>query len=618
MKRLTIYTLFLIFCTFCSAQPALTSAQRFMQKKRGNSLPRLDCRMKSTNATLFNDSEGRFVLVSNDGKTVLGYGDNSATEVPTVIKAMMRQTVPSSKAFTTAIVSPMLTTKHSYNEPYNAYCPYYMDDDSTMSEVRCRVGCVATALEQILTYYRRDVVLLDTLHGWTTRHYTIDDILPGTTVGTKNIRDIYTTADTDEDVHPVAQLGYICAVAARMNFGVTESGASVWRLEEPLKRAFGMKYVHYMDSYQYDTRDWYRIIESELKAGRPVFYAGYTTDINGHAFVIDGLDADGLFHVNWGYGGNFDGYFRLDALNYLFQGNDVGELAISKGYFCNQQAILLCPDSVDTALPDTLARDSLDIVVDSVVFSQPPVTNALTPITVYLRNTTDNYLTTPYEFFTNELADTAFFKQAHYYKLSGISLPPKATGKISIQVKFDTCGVRMFRMSPDDEHIPYECIIDVAEQEQPEVTVVNPTITFPDPFSATFSVSFSNKSTSARFGEMMIYSLADPAAPSRDIRSEYEDVYVAAGDATNGEVTFNNLVPGQTYIIRIRQNWPVIYETTFTMPVVEGIDDVSSETESDLPVRWYTIEGRQVAAPTATGIYIRRQGKTSRKIVVTR
>ena len=589
-----------------------------MQKKRGGSVPKLNCQMKSANATLFNDGEGCFVLMSNDGKTVIGYGEDCANEVPPAVKALMRQSVSQKEVFTSAVVSPLLTTKHSYHEPYNAFCPYYMYEDSTMSEVRCRVGCVATALEQILTYYRCDVVLKDTLHGWSNSHYTIDDILPGTTIETKNIRDIYTTSDAYEDIRPVAELGYICAVAAHMNFGVDESGASVWRLGEPLKRAFGMKYVHYMDSYQYDTRDWYRTIEAELQAGRPVFYAGYTTDINGHAFVIDGLDADGLFHVCWGYGGNFDGYFRLDALNYLFDGENVSDLATSKGYFCNQQAILICPDSVETTLPDTLVRDSMDIVVDSVTFGLPPMTNTITPITIHLRNTTDNYLTTPFEFFTNELADTAIFKQAHYYKLSGISLPPQATGQINIYVKFDTCGVRYFRMSPDDEHIPYECLIDVGEQEQPGVTVVDPNISFPDANSVKLSATYSNTSASARFGELMIYSLANPDAPARDTRSEYAYIYAQPGGTTSDDVTFHNLVPGQTYIIRIRQSWPIIYETTFTMPLTDGIDEVTTNEYSKQPIKWYTIDGRQVSAPTSPGIYIRRQGKESKKIVFTR
>jgi hypothetical protein len=37
-------------------------------------------------------------------------------------------------------------------------------------------------------------------------------------------------------------------------------------------------------------------------------------DYSGHAFVLDGIDDRDYFHVNWGWGGVYDGFFTLDAL----------------------------------------------------------------------------------------------------------------------------------------------------------------------------------------------------------------------------------------------------------------------------------------------------------------
>ncbi|MBO4883634.1 MAG: C10 family peptidase, partial [Lachnospiraceae bacterium] len=34
------------------------------------------------------------------------------------------------------------------------------------------------------------------------------------------------------------------------------------------------------------------------------------TDI-GHCFVVDGIDNQGLYHVNWGWYGQYEGYFDI-------------------------------------------------------------------------------------------------------------------------------------------------------------------------------------------------------------------------------------------------------------------------------------------------------------------
>ena len=64
----------------------------------------------------------------------------------------------------------------------------------------------------------------------------------------------------------------------------------------------------------YSDEYWTTLIRCEIEAGRPIFYAGYTADYAGHAFVLDGVDANNYFHVNWGWGGVYDGFFMLDGL----------------------------------------------------------------------------------------------------------------------------------------------------------------------------------------------------------------------------------------------------------------------------------------------------------------
>ena len=58
---------------------------------------------------------------------------------------------------------------------------------------------------------------------------------------------------------------------------------------------------------------------AQLEAGRPIPYS--MEDIgDGHAFVVDGIDADGLFHVSWGWYGRGDGWFQYGAFNVTVQG----------------------------------------------------------------------------------------------------------------------------------------------------------------------------------------------------------------------------------------------------------------------------------------------------------
>jgi hypothetical protein len=72
---------------------------------------------------------------------------------------------------------------------------------------------------------------------------------------------------------------------------------------------------NYSDEY------WNSLMRREIEANCPIFYAGYTTDMAGHAFVLDGVDDNNYFHVNWGWGGPYNGFFLLDNLllgEYLF------------------------------------------------------------------------------------------------------------------------------------------------------------------------------------------------------------------------------------------------------------------------------------------------------------
>ena len=64
----------------------------------------------------------------------------------------------------------------------------------------------------------------------------------------------------------------------------------------------------------YSDSEWINLMKDELNNSRPIQYAGYGGG-GGHTWVCDGYDSNDFFHMNWGWGGAYDGYFSLNSLN---------------------------------------------------------------------------------------------------------------------------------------------------------------------------------------------------------------------------------------------------------------------------------------------------------------
>ncbi|MEA3446592.1 MAG: CUB domain-containing protein, partial [Bacteroidota bacterium] len=55
------------------------------------------------------------------------------------------------------------------------------------------------------------------------------------------------------------------------------------------------------------------LIKNEIDNNRPTIYVGYS-NAGGHAWNCDGYQND-YFHMNWGWGGSYNGYFLIDNLS---------------------------------------------------------------------------------------------------------------------------------------------------------------------------------------------------------------------------------------------------------------------------------------------------------------
>ncbi|MBR4828459.1 MAG: C10 family peptidase [Muribaculaceae bacterium] len=282
-------------------------------------------------------ARGGFVVVSGDDRLpqVLGYGnsgDFSSTSLPPALKywldEMNREIAylqihggvaayhPAKRA---AAVSPLLTTRWSQDAPYNDQCPTYTVSNGT--EVRAVTGCVATGVAQVMNYYQWP----DVGRGSHSYFCKVNDMTPTELSADFSqsvyqwdlMLDDYNADSSPESCEAVAKLMSDVGISMDMGYG-SSSGASEVAALMALKRYFKYNDNSYlMNRDYYNAEEWDQILVDELSALRPIIYCGYSIDptsASGHCFVLDGFDTNGYYHVNWGWGGSYDGYFLVSTL----------------------------------------------------------------------------------------------------------------------------------------------------------------------------------------------------------------------------------------------------------------------------------------------------------------
>mgnify|MGYP002516197486 CR=1 FL=1 len=232
-------------------------------------------------------------------------GDANATACMAEAKALR------SSNYQQSVVSPLLG-EIAWNQyaPYNNMCPIYSGTK------RAVTGCVATAMAQVMMYYQYPKELKEDIPSYVTKSHglTIPTICKGEKYDWDNMLPIYSTNDyNDVQAAAVAKLMYHCGAAVKMNYS-SSSGASVSPAH--LSQYFGYDADMMMTLYRvrFTLTEWTQIIDRELEARRPILYSGMSST-TGHEFVCDGADGNGLYHINWGWGGSQNGYFDITILN---------------------------------------------------------------------------------------------------------------------------------------------------------------------------------------------------------------------------------------------------------------------------------------------------------------
>lgn len=268
--------------------------------------------------------DGGFVIVSasEDGERIMGYSDRTTFDYSTApegVKSLlylMANNTVTDEGITRATedlpktVAPMMTSKWDQREPYNLMCP----SDGKSNAV---TGCGATCVSQVAYFYKYPTSGTGS-HQFTsaTNKFACSFDFGKATFDYANMTDTYDKSSTTEQKNAVAELMYAAGVAVNTDYKIYPR-SSTCTLNNV---AVGLKnYFNYDAGMSVCRRDYYTVGQwkemlcSEISQGRPVIYQGIGASL-GHVFVLDGYNSSRMFHINWGWGGTYDGYYNVGDL----------------------------------------------------------------------------------------------------------------------------------------------------------------------------------------------------------------------------------------------------------------------------------------------------------------
>lgn len=364
MIRKIVLSFLALMVSAAALAQALTASQAMERAKmllKGKTLAEVRVTDKKVAATrggeteayyVFNALEGGFAVIAGDEHidAVLAYspdGHFGEGQLPGNVAAWLSVVTRQIEALRSGEAeAKMITRAPSSHEPLMdfAWCqwdPFRMDCKVTpdgMDEQQCFPGCVATAMAQLIYYHAKKSdagkVACKALPSYTYNFYdagsnsyvnTTVPALEATTFDWDNMRGYYKKSDIDGAApKAVAKLMHYCAVAVEAMFGTDETLAYDSKVIKAMTNYFGYPdNIQFVRSKDYAWDEFENLLRTEIEAGRPVLYAADNTlGPGGHDLIVDGWDADGRFHVNWGWDrqgegkgkDNYNGYFMLTEM----------------------------------------------------------------------------------------------------------------------------------------------------------------------------------------------------------------------------------------------------------------------------------------------------------------
>ena len=280
---------------------------------------------------VFNDDTGKgFVVVAGDDKMgeVLAYSHEASIDMANLNpearylldsyrqvyeklgknKGLTTRAETATKA--TDAVQPLLKSKWGQDYPYSKQTQYV-------------TGCVATAVAQVMYYHKwpaqgkgqesYKVTFDNTVRSadFTKSHYDWDNMLPD-----YNRRNV-----TAKQEDAVALLMNDVGIATNMQYTDRVSGTQSYMAERALRNYFDYDAALVTRANEGDD-NFIEIVKKELRNGFPLYISGNSKSGGGHAWVCDGFDKEDMFHMNFGWNGQADGYYSLATLSVTSTGSE--------------------------------------------------------------------------------------------------------------------------------------------------------------------------------------------------------------------------------------------------------------------------------------------------------
>jgi PKD repeat protein len=183
--------------------------------------------------------------------------------------------------------------------PYNDDCPI-----DPLTSDRCVVGCVATAMGQIIAFWQYpDSVIFTSADDYTTVSRGID--IDATTASIPSID--YNDGSPSTEV--CTDISFACGVSVQMNYRSTGSGAYHHDCANGYRYDFDFSTAEVKDA---TALDFYDVLEQNMKDSMPAQLGIIRYDPPppvGHSIVCDGFrepvsGGDDEWHLNYGWGSN--------------------------------------------------------------------------------------------------------------------------------------------------------------------------------------------------------------------------------------------------------------------------------------------------------------------------
>lgn len=236
------------------------------------------------------------------------------------------------------------TALWNQREPYNLMTP-------TIGGEHALTGCVATATSIVMRKHEYPDKALggvstfnpaDAYQGQNESAPTFDkDVynLEYEPIRWQNMPLVYGDSYDLAEGKAVASLMWQVGANVEMKYNIEESGAVTKLAAKALRDLFGYNSTRYIYKEDYRWEEWKDLIRKDLDEGLPVILDGRSMQ-GGHAFVCDGYTPEGTFHINWGWGGQSNGYFILSTLDVYGDGD---------GYKSDQGAVINIRPDADVA-----------------------------------------------------------------------------------------------------------------------------------------------------------------------------------------------------------------------------------------------------------------------------